>query len=229
MLLLAAAVAALAVAAWALPLGQWLRELIQWIEAHRETAWTAFIGVYVAATVLMVPGSILTLAAGFVFGVVGGTVLVSVSSVTGATAAFLLGRYLGRDWVRRKIGADRRLAAIDRAAEDKGFLIVMLLRLSPLFPFNALNYFLSLTGVRLAHYFFASWIGMLPATILYVYVGSVAKDLTTVFAGDVEAGGAGRILFFVGLAATAIVTVLVTRVATKALRSELAAAEESGS
>lgn len=227
-LLLLGALALLAIAAWALPLGDALKGLITWIQAHKETAWTVFIAAYVVATVLMVPGTILTVAAGFVFGVVAGTVLVSISSITGATAAFVVGRWLGRDWVRRKVGSDARLAAVDRAAEDRGFIIVMLLRLSPIFPFNALNYFLSLTGVELRHYFFASWIGMLPGTILYVYIGSVAQDLASLMAGDYEAGGAGRALFIGGLLATAAVTVLVARFATRTLKSELAAAEQSG-
>ncbi|WP_405233859.1 TVP38/TMEM64 family protein [Lentisalinibacter salinarum] len=228
-LILVAGLLALGVAVYALPVGRWLEAVIGWIGAHRETAGLAFFATYVVATVFLIPGSILTVAAGFLFGVVVGTVVVSISSVAGATAAFLVGRGLGRDWVRRKVGTDRRLAAVDRATEDRGFLIVMLLRLSPVFPFNALNYFLSLTGVKTVHYVLASWIGMLPATILYVYIGSAAQDLAALLAGDFGTGAAGDILFFAGLGATALVTVLVTRFATRALRTELARAEEAQS
>ncbi|MEJ2603179.1 MAG: TVP38/TMEM64 family protein [Gammaproteobacteria bacterium] len=224
-LVLLAALLTVALVIYALPVGEILRGVITWIDSHRETAWLAFFASYVVATVFMIPGSILTLAAGFLFGVVTGTIVVSISSVAGATAAFLVGRSLGREWVRRKIGSDRRLAAVDAATRERGFLIVMLLRLSPLFPFNALNYFLSLTGVKTGHYVLASWIGMLPATILYVYIGSVAQDLAALLAGDLEAGTAGDILFLAGLGATALVTVLVTRYATRALRTELAKAE----
>lgn len=229
MVILAAALVALAALIYALPVGGVLEAVIGWIDEHRRVAWLAFFATYVGAAVLMVPGSILTVAAGFLFGVVTGTIVVSVSSVAGATAAFLVGRGLGREWVRRKVGTDRRLAAVDRATEDRGFLIVMLLRLSPVFPFNALNYFLSLTGVRTGHYVLASWIGMLPATVLYVYIGSVAQDLAALLAGNFEAGAAGEALFIAGLGATAVVTVLVTRYATRALRNELARAEAAES
>lgn len=228
MLILAAALLALALLIWALPIGGMIEAVVTWIGEHRETAWLAFFATYVVATVFMIPGSILTVAAGFLFGVLYGTIVVSVSSVAGATAAFLVGRSLGREWVRRKVGTDRRLSAVDAATRERGFLIVMLLRLSPLFPFNALNYFLSLTGVKTPHYVLASWVGMLPATVLYVYVGSAAQDLAALLAGDFEAGTAGDILFFAGLGATALVTVLVTRYATRTLRSELARAEATG-
>ncbi len=224
-LVLVTALAAIALVAYALPVGDIIRTVVTWIDDHRRIAWLAFFGSYVVATVFMIPGSILTLAAGFLFGVVTGTIVVSISSVAGATAAFLVGRALGREWVRRKIGGDRRLAAVDAATRERGFLIVMLLRLSPLFPFNVLNYFLSLTGVKTSHYVFASWIGMLPATVLYVYIGSAAQDLAALLAGELDAGRAGHVLFLAGLGATALVTVLVTRYATRALRSELARAE----
>jgi len=224
-LILVSALIALGLLIWALPVGGVIEAVVTWIGEHRETAWLAFFASYVIASIFMIPGSILTVAAGFLFGVVYGTVVVSVSSVAGATAAFLVGRALGREWVRRKVGGDRRLAAVDAATRDRGFLIVMLLRLSPVFPFNALNYFLSVTGVKTGHYVLASWIGMLPATILYVYIGSAAQDLAALLAGEFEAGTAGDILFFAGLGATALVTVLVTRYATRTLRGELARAE----
>ena len=103
---LIAAIVVLGVAAWQFPIAEWLTSLIQWIDANKEIAWIVFIVAYVFATVLMLPGSILTLAAGYLFGVLYGTALVSVSSVLGATAAFLVGRSLGRGWVREKIGKE---------------------------------------------------------------------------------------------------------------------------
>ena len=148
-LIFIAAIIGLGVAAWQFPIAEWLTSLVQWIEKNRETAWIVFIAAYIGATVLMLPGLILTLAAGYVFGLVYGTALVSVSSVVGATAAFIIGRSFGRNWVREKIGADGRLAAIDKATEKKGFLVMLLLRLSPIFPFNVMNYLMSLTGMSL--------------------------------------------------------------------------------
>ncbi|MEM9173314.1 MAG: TVP38/TMEM64 family protein [Pseudomonadota bacterium] len=203
------------------PVVDWLTSLLQWIEQNRQTAWLVFIATYVAATVLMLPGLILTLAAGYLFGLLYGAILVSVSSVTGATLAFLIGRAFGRDWVRDKLGDTGRLAAIDKATETRGFVVMLLLRLSPIFPFNMMNYLMSLTGMKLRDYVLGSWIGMIPGTVLYVYIGSIAGDLTALLAGDYEAGAAGQVLLIVGLIATAVVTVLIARFAAKTLSETL--------
>ncbi len=227
LLILVAAIALLAIAATQFPIAEWLTSLVQWIDANKETAWLVFIGAYVAATVLMVPGSILTVAAGYVFGVLYGTALVSISSILGATLAFVIGRALGRGWVRSRIGNDARLAAIDKATEQRGFFVMLLLRLSPIFPFNVMNYLLSLTGMRLSHYFFGSWIGMLPGTVLYVYIGSAASDLTSLLAGEYDSGPWGRVFFIGSLIATAVVTVLIARFASRTLRETIGVTSES--
>ncbi len=226
-LTLVAAIALLAIAATQFPIAEWLTSLVQWIDAHKETAWLVFIAAYVAATVLMVPGSILTVAAGYVFGVLYGTALVSVSSILGATLAFVIGRALGRGWVRNRIGNDARLAAIDKATEQRGFFVMLLLRLSPIFPFNVMNYLMSLTGMRLSHYFFGSWIGMLPGTVLYVYIGSAASDLTSLLAGEYDSGPWGRVFFIGGLIATAAVTVFIARFASRTLKETIGVGNES--
>lgn len=225
-LILVTAIGLLLIATTQFPVAQWLTSLVGWINAHKETAWVAFIAVYIAATVLMLPGSILTLAAGYVFGLLYGTLLVSVASVTGATAAFLIGRWLGRGWVRDKVGADARLAAIDAATEERGFIVMLLLRLSPVFPFNVMNYLMSLTGMSLRNYVLGSWIGMIPGTILYVYIGTGLKDLTAILAGNYEAGPYGKVFFIGGLIATAAVTILIARFAAKTLRETIGVTAE---
>lgn len=222
-LFFALAIVILLVAAFTLPVRDWLAQLLEWISTHRQVAWLVFIGTYILACVLLVPGLILTIAAGALFGVVQGIALVSLASVAGATAAFFIGRTLARDWARSKVQALPRFAALDKALQQKGFLIVLLTRLSPLFPFNLLNYAYGLTGVKARDYIIASWIGMFPATALYVYLGSAAASLTQIASGDVSAGKGGRVLFFVGLAATLAVAVYVTRVARRALDRELEA------
>jgi uncharacterized membrane protein YdjX (TVP38/TMEM64 family) len=220
-LLFAITLAALAVAVFTLPVADALAWLLEWIDGHRRSAWAVYVAVYVAACVLLVPGSILTLAAGALFGLLQGTILVSVASVTGATAAFLIGRTMARDWVSHKVESMRRFRALDRALAHGGFTVVLLTRLSPLIPFNLLNYAYGLTAVKLRDYVLASWIGMLPATVLYVYVGSAAASIAKIARGEVEAGMAGRIFFVIGLAATVAVTVLVTRLASRTLEREL--------
>lgn len=219
------ALAVLAGVVWLFPVRDWLVGALAWIDAHRSIAWLAFIAGYVLATVMLIPGSVVTLAAGFIFGLPLGIVVVSAGSVTGATCAFLIGRFFLREWVQQRIESLPRFRALDRATAQNGFSIVLLARLSPLFPFNLLNYGLGLTAVPLRQYFFASWLGMLPGTILYVYVGTLAADLTALAAGDIETGLAGQALFGVGFIATLVLTLLITRKATRALRSELAAVE----
>ncbi len=173
---------------------------------------------YAAATVALVPGSLLTLAAGAIFGLATGTVLVFAAATVGASAAFLVARYGARSMVERRIQGDARFAAIDRAVGREGRKIVLLLRLSPVFPFTLLNYALGLTRVRFADYLVAS-IGMLPGTIAYVYYGSLAGDVATAASGSPPSGGIwGWVLRILGLVATVAVTAVVTRTARRALR-----------
>src|SRR5579862_7550647 len=134
-----------------------------------------FIALYIIGAVLFIPGSILTIGAGVVFGLVRGAILVSIGATIGAIAAFLIGRYFAREWVRGQLEGNPRFAAIDKAVGREGWKIVLLTRLSPVFPFNLLNYAFGLTRVRLRDYVLASWTGTLPGTILYVYVGSLAQ------------------------------------------------------
>ncbi len=177
-----------------------------------------FAAAYAVATVAFVPGSLLTLAAGAVFGLVWGVATVFAGATVGATAAFLVSRYLARGWVERKVGDNARFAAIDRAVAREGLKIVLLLRLSPVFPFNLLNYALGLTRVRVRDYVFAS-LGMLPGTLLYVYYGKLAGDVAALAAGTAVPAGAGYYaVLALGLAATVVVTTLVTRAARRALR-----------
>jgi uncharacterized membrane protein YdjX (TVP38/TMEM64 family) len=177
--------------------------------------------VYVLACVLFIPGSILTLGAGFLFGIVTGTVTVSIASVVGASAAFLVGRTLARGMIEQRVAGNVRFQAIDRAVGKEGFKIVLLTRLSPIFPFNFLNYGFGLTKVSFANFFLASWIGMLPGTIMYVYLGSVAGSLAELVAGQTGPSAEKQMLLVVGLVATIVVTALVTRVASKALKEAL--------
>lgn len=224
---IALVLAALFVAAVTLPLQQWLRGAVGWTAAHREMAAVVFVALYVVATVAFVPGLPLTLAAGALFGVVEGSVLVSIGSTLGATAAFFAGRTIARDWVRRRIARWPRFVAVDRAVESRGFVVVLLTRLSPLFPFFLLNYAYGVTAARPRDYVLGSWLGMMPATVAYVYAGSLAADLSAALAGDAQLGWAGWLLLGLGFAATVTVTVLVTRVARGFLEREIGAAGAS--
>jgi uncharacterized membrane protein YdjX (TVP38/TMEM64 family) len=177
-----------------------------------------FIAGYVAATLAFAPGSVLTLTAGVLFGLVRGVVYTFIGATLGASAAFLVSRYLAREAIERRLVGNPRFQAIDRAIAGHGRRIVILLRLSPVFPFNLLNYGLGLTKVGFVDYLVAS-VGMLPGTLLYVYYGKVAGDVAALAAGAaVERGAAEYVLLAVGLVATILVTTIVTRIARKALR-----------
>jgi uncharacterized membrane protein YdjX (TVP38/TMEM64 family) len=212
---------ALIIALIVLPVSDSVLAALSWVDAHRNIAWAAYITGYAIAAVFLIPGSILTLGAGFLFGLPVGIAVVSAGSVLGACCAFLVGRFLARDWAAERIGRLPRFDALDRAATRQGFLIVLLVRLSPLFPFNLINYGFGLTGVRFRDYLFASWIGMLPATAVYVYLGTLAKSIAELARGHLDSGWAGRALLIVGFAATIALTVLIARKATQALKAHL--------
>jgi uncharacterized membrane protein YdjX (TVP38/TMEM64 family) len=190
---------------------------LDWISGKGVWGPLIFMIIYVLACVFFLPGSILTLGAGVVFGVIEGTVIVSLSSTLGATAAFIVGRYFARDWVAKRIEGNPGFKKIDDAVAKEGWKIVGLTRLSPVFPFNLLNYAYGLTKVSLRDYFFASWIGMLPGTVMYVYIGSLVGDLARLSAGGRIRTNVEWVLYIVGLMATVAVTVYVTRIARSAL------------
>jgi len=204
-------------------LPQVFRDALAWIEKAGPVGPLVFFGLYVAACVFMLPGSILTLGAGAVFGVVKGSLLVSLSSTAGATAAFLVGRYLARDTITRRVAGNATFRTIDEAVAGEGWKIVGLTRLSPIFPFNLLNYAFGLTRVSLRDYLLASWVGMIPGTVMYVYIGSLAGNLAALGAKE---GGRTRspaewALYVVGLIATVAVTVVITRIARRTLSQRI--------
>jgi uncharacterized membrane protein YdjX (TVP38/TMEM64 family) len=216
LIIIVLAVVALIVASRVFPFGEYLKQLLDGLRDLGPLGYVLFIITYIGATVLFIPGSVLTLGAGAVFGLVGGFVAVSIGSTLGAGAAFLVGRFIARDAIAKKVEGNERFAAIDRAVGREGFKIVFLTRLSPIFPFNLLNYAYGLTRVAFWPYMLASWLGMMPGTVLYVYLGTAAGELAG--AGASDAGGTwDLVLKLVGLAATIAVTVVITRVARKAL------------
>lgn len=197
--------------------GAYVPRFATWVEDLGFWGPIVFILGYAGATLAFVPGSVLTLAAGAIFGLVEGTLYVFVAATLGSTLAFLVARHAARERIEKRIEGDARFAAIDRAVGAEGRKIVFLLRLSPVFPFNLLNYALGLTRVRLVDYFVAS-LGMLPGTLLYVYTGKIIGDVAAVAGGaGPERGPGSWLLVGVGLVATLLVTIIVTRIARRAL------------
>ncbi|ELS02590.1 hypothetical protein Xen7305DRAFT_00023060 [Xenococcus sp. PCC 7305] len=180
-----------------------------------------FVFLYTVTTIALIPGSILTLGAGVIFGVVWGSFYVFLGAIFGETLAFLIGRYLARDWVYRKIKGNQKFFAINKALKRKGFKIILLTRLSPIFPFSLLNYAFGVTGVSLRDYFLGS-IGMIPMTITYVYFGSLVGDLTALGADSAIANqGLQWIVRIFGLLSAIATTFYITRIARQALNESL--------
>ena len=194
-----------------------LRNALVWIDSLGSWGAIAFIVLYILATVAFLPGSILTLGAGVVFGVFFGSVYVFIGATLGAIAAFLVGRYLARDWIAQKIAENQKFKAIDQAVGQEGFKIVLLTRLSPIFPFFLLNYAYGITGVSLKDYAIAS-VGMIPGTITFVYIGSLAGNLATLGTQTPTINPALEwTIRIIGFMATLAVTLYVTKLARKAL------------
>jgi uncharacterized membrane protein YdjX (TVP38/TMEM64 family) len=214
--------AAGALAVLMLPVEDTVTRFLRWVDGLGAWGPGLVAAAYVPATVFFVPGSLLTLGAGALFGVLVGTVVVSLGSTLGSTAAFVVGRFLARDWVASRVAGNARFAALDAAVGRQGFKIVLLTRLSPVFPYNMLGYMYGITDVKLRDYVLASWIGMLPGTVLYVYLGALAGTVAKVATGgapEAEQADALRwILYGIGLLATIAVTLVITRVAAKAMR-----------
>jgi len=197
--------------------GAYIPIFAEWVKGLGVWGPVAFIAGYVVAAVLFIPGSLLTLAGGAIFGLTKGVMIVFLAAVLGSSAAFLVSRYVARSSVGRRLAGNARFAAIDRAVGAQGRKIVFLLRLSPVFPFTLLNYGLGLTNVRFVDYVVAS-IGMLPGTLLYVYYGKVIGDVAALAGGTaMEKGPADYAILILGLAATIVVTTIVTRIARRAL------------
>ena len=212
-----AVVAGLLVAVHLLPVERQLRDFLEWVRSLGAWGPVALAAIYVVATVLMVPGSLLTLGAGFCFDLVVGCVTVSIASTLGATAAFLVGRTLARRVVEARVAGNPKFRALDHAVGERGFTIVLLTRLSPILPFNLLNYAFGLTRVRLRDYVLASWLGMMPGTVLYVYFGTLVKELAQLGA-ESSAERTARLAFFgLGLLVAVGATVYVARLARAAL------------
>ena len=199
-----------------------LRSFQGWVTGLGPLGWVLYALVYAVCCVLFVPGSILTLGAGALYGLWTGTAIVLAGATLGATLSFLLAKSVLRKKIERMTAGNAKFTALDRAIAKEGAKIVFLIRLSPVFPFTYINYAFGLTGVRTAPYVLASFVGMIPGTFAYVYLGSAAAG-----AASGEANTTKKIVQIVGAAVAFSVTIFVARIATKAIRTAGVVAENS--
>ena len=202
---IALAVVALFVAYSFLPVQEWSKAFKEWIEGFGALGWIIFAAIYAFATLFLIPGSFLTLAAGLAYGLWGFPIVI-VGATAGAAMAFLAGRYLVQERVQKAIENRDKFKAIDAAIEEDGWKVVGLLRLSPAIPFSLQNWLFGATSVAFWPYLIATFFGIMPGTMLFIWIGSL---------GGSAAGGEGSALkyvfFGVGLVATLVVTILVGR------------------
>lgn len=198
-----------------------LQAILLWVYSLGTMGAVPFIFIYILATIALVPGAILTLGAGFLFGLAWGSVWVLIGAIAGETVAFLLGRYLARDWIMEKFAQNQTFLALDRALQQEGLKIILLTRLSPIFPFSLLNYAFGITGISLKDYFLGS-IGMIPMTVAYVYFGSLAGDLVSLReVSELANPELQWTIKFIGFLATITATFFITRIARQALNKSL--------
>ncbi|EKQ66882.1 hypothetical protein OsccyDRAFT_4692 [Leptolyngbyaceae cyanobacterium JSC-12] len=200
-------------------LQQLVQDTLLWIKNLGVVGIIAFVLIYNLATLLLIPGSLLTLGGGALYGVFWGSVYVVIAAMLGAITAFLIGRYHTRSWVSQKLQGYPKFQAIDQAVAREGLKIVFLTRLSPIFPFNLLNYSFGITCVSLRDYVIGS-VGMIPGSVMYVYLGSLAGDIATLGMPQELSPQVQGIRWFmkiVGFLATFAVTLYITRIAKKAL------------
>ena len=216
-------VGVLAFAARYLPIQQWIQNALARINELGPWKPIGYIILYMLACVIAIPGSLLTLAGGVLFGVGFGTIYVSIAATLGATCAFLVGRYVLRSWIVKKLGSNLKFQALDEAVAREGWRIVLLVRLCPIFPFPVINYGFGITRVSLKEYVLASWLGMLPATIVLVYIGSLAGTLANLTGSKPRARTPLEwTLYAIGLVVAVIVTIYITRIARRALAEKTA-------
>ena len=179
--------------------------LEQWVKQAGIAGPLLFMTIYAVGTVFFLPGSVLTLAGGAIFGPVWGTLYNLTGASLGAGIAFIIARYLASDWVERKSGG--HLKQLKQGVEGEGWRFVAFVRLVPLFPFNVLNYALGLTKIHFSHYLIASYICMLPGAIAYTYLGYVGREAAAGGEGLIQKGLLGLSL----LAVVAFIPSLIAR------------------
>lgn len=202
-----------------------LVEILQWLDGQDWKANLLFVLIMALAMVLLAPGIIFTMGAGFVFGVVKGSVMVIAGSALGAVAAFLIARYLFGPRPSRWLMSQVKHHSIVEIIQAEGWRIVMYTRLVPFFPAKISNYFFGLTPVRLRDFALGNFLGIIPYTVNNVYLGSIASDITNLGHGQAERTPVQWAFYALGFILAVTAVVALTRMARRVLAQKL---EESG-
>lgn len=216
---------ALAYSVYVLPFADWIAVVVEWSTVHPVAGPISYIVCIVVATVMFVPGSGSMMIAGFLFGLAPGILFAAIAIAAGAQCAFLVGRQGARHWVEEKVAANDRMQAIEKGLQEEAFLIVALTRLSLVIPFNVLNYAYGVTSVTARTHLVATTLGMLPAVGLYVYLGTLARDIGQILSGEATPSELGYWIAAVGITAIIALTWAIHRTASRALARHLPSLE----
>lgn len=206
-------IAVLVIAFRFLPVTTWLTSFQRYVQGLGALGYIVYALVYAACCVFFIPASVLTLGAGAIFGLAAGSAVVIVGATLGATLSFVLARTVMRHRIEAMTAGNAKFGALDRAIAQEGAKIVLLIRLAPVFPFTYINYAFGLTGIALMPYVVATFLGIIPATVAFVYLGDAAAGAATS-----SASTARTAINIAGAVVALIASIFVARVATKAIR-----------
>lgn len=218
------AIAAAIVAIRLLPIGVWLTQFQDWVRSMGPIGYVLYALAYIVCCVLFVPASALTLGAGAIFGFAKGSAVVLVGATLGATASFLLARTAMRHRIEHMTSGNAKFRALDRAISRDGGKIVFLVRLAVVFPFTYINFAFGLTGIRLIPYMVATFFGIIPATLAFVYLSATAAQAATGTADKTKLA-----INIAGAIIAVIVSIYVGRIATRAIKKAGVDDEVTGS
>jgi uncharacterized membrane protein YdjX (TVP38/TMEM64 family) len=186
---------------------------MEWVQQSGWIGVAGFIVFYTLTCVFFLPGSILSVGAGAIYGFWFSTVLVTVSSTIGAMVNFLTSRYLARGWMHRKLSQSAKFRALEKAVCAEGWRMILISRMSPIIPHSLVSYAAGLIRISFWRFTLGSFVGFLPQSAAYTYVGAVVGKAVRTSAGVTAHDPVTWLFYCIGLVATLAVTVLTTRIA----------------
>lgn len=206
-----AVIAVLALFIWLAPVETWVMDFVDWVDGSGTVGMVVYALLFIVGVVVFVPTTVFSIGAGFLFGLVPGLILSGICVALGAWVTFVVGRYLARDAVQRKVRELPKFQAMERAISMEGFKMAFLTRLVPIFPFTVLNYLFGVTRMGVRRFVVATSLGMLPATAAYVYLGAMAGDLKRALAMGNSPTAATYLMWAAGVLSVVAIVWLITR------------------
>lgn len=199
------------------PLKDSLISLNQWINENKLLGSFLFVLIYTIAPIFFLPVNIFSVSAGWSFGIFYGVLLVSLAATLSCVVTFLMGRFIFRDWLEKKAEENKKIKAVKKAVNDKGWKIVALSRFSPILPFSILNYSYGASDIPFWQFTLASALAMIPGTCVYVYGGTLIKNLGDYGSSENGMSVPQMTLFGFGIVATIVLIIYLTKQAKEAL------------